>query len=295
MKTVLSIIIVSYNTKDFLRSCLLSLQEQTISTQIIVVDNASSDESCAMVKKEFPEVLLIENKQNSGFSKANNIGVKRATGQYVLFLNPDTIVPKGVLATMVSHMENNAKVGAATCKVALINGELDDACHRGFPTPWNSFCHFFKLSHLFPHSPLFTGYSLSWMDMEKPHEIDACAGAFMLVHREAGEAVSWWDEDYFWYGEDIDFCYRLKEVGWKIYYYPDVSIEHYTGVAGGIKNVSKHITTATKETKERATFARFEAMRIFYRKHYQNRYPRLVTWCVQKGIAFLQRRALRRI
>lgn len=284
----LSIIIVSYDTKDYLKECLHSLlrdQSKKFSYEIIVVDNASKDRTLEMVEKEFPKVILVKNKDNFGFSKANNIGVSRSHGRYVLFLNPDTIIYPNTLDVMISFMDKHEDVGIATCKVIMPNGKLDDSCHRGFPTPWNSFCYFTGLSRVFSHSKLFNGYNLGWKNLNEDHEIDACAGAFMIVCKEAGESLKWWDEDYFWYGEDLDFCYRLKRKGLKIYFVPQVSVLHYKGVSGGIKVISKHLTTADEKTRIRATKERFEAMKIFYKKHYEDIYPRFLSWFVYKGIA----------
>lgn len=286
--TDISIIIVSYNTKVFLQKCLESLcknQPKKYLYEIIVVDNDSKDDSVAMVKAEFPDVHLIENKENLGFSKANNVGIKQSTGRYVLFLNSDTEIEEGTLETMTAFMDMHKEAGAATCAVLMSNGKIDDASHRGFPTPWNAFCHFSGLSKLFPYSMTFNGYNMAWKDLDKVHSIDALAGAFMIVRREAGEKVQWWDEDYFFYGEDLDFCFMLKKHGWKVYYVPTTKILHYKGVSGGIKGVSKEVTTASKETRRRATLARFNAMKIFYTKHYRQIYPGIVTWVVMHAIA----------
>ncbi len=282
----LSIIIVSYNTKDFIRECLKSIKvtSKGFDYEIIVVDNVSSDGTSQMVKEEFPDVITIKSRENLGFSKANNLGVKKSKGRYVLFLNPDTVVYKNALFNMVKFMDEHKEAGAATCKLVMPGGRLDDAAHRGFPNPWNSFSYFSGLSKVFPKSKLFGGYNLGWLDISKTHEIDACAGAFMMVRRQAGEKIGWWDEDYSFYGEDLEFCFRLKEEGWKIYFVPSISILHYKGVSGGIKKVSKRITTANLETKKRVTNWRFDAMRIFYKKHYQNRYPSLLSWVVLGGI-----------
>lgn len=281
----LSIIIVSYNTKDFLFRCLKSVFEnapKAYTWEIIVVDNASTDGSIDVIKSS--KLKIISNEKNVGFSKANNIGVKEAKGRYILFLNSDTVVYPNTLEQMIKFVDAHKEAGAATCKVKLLNGKLDDACHRGFPTLWNSFCHFTGLSRLFIGKKLFGGYNLGWIKLRKIHQIDACAGAFMIVRKEAGVEVGWWDEDYFWYGDDLDFCYRLKEKGWKIYFVPTVSIIHYKGVSGGIKKVSKNLTTADLKTKKLAQKARFEAMRIFYSKHYRDKYPKLLSWIVDKGI-----------
>lgn len=291
----LSVIIVSYNTKNLLRECLRSLFEgntRKMVFEVFVIDNASADDSAEMVRKEFPHVFLIQNKKNMGFSKANNKAVKKAKGTFILFLNPDTIADPRVLEEMVSFMEDHGDAGVVTCKVNLVNGQLDDACHRGFPTPWNALCYFSGLSRLFPRSKFFNGYNIGWENMTAVHEIDACAGAFMMTRREAGEKVGWWDEDYFWYGEDIDFCYRLKHKGWKIFYVPYGSIIHYKGVSGGIKETSKNISKANRETRIRATLARFSAMKIFYEKHYIHIYPKIVTWLVMQGINLKMRFAL---
>lgn len=282
----LSIIIVSYNTKEFLRECIDSIKgtSRGFDYEIIVVDNASSDNSLEMLKIKFPDVIVIKSKNNIGFSKANNLGVKKSRGRYVLFLNPDTVIYKNSLFGIVKFMDEHKEAGAATCKLLMPDGRLDDAIHRGFPNPWNSFSYFSGFSKLFPSSKLFGGYNLGWMDLSKTHEIDACAGAFMMVRRQAGEKIGWWDEDYFFYGEDLEFCFKLKEIGWKIYFVPSVSALHYKGVSGGIKKNSKKITTANLETKKRATNWRFSAMKIFYRKHYQNKYPFILNWLVILGI-----------
>lgn len=289
----LSIIIVSYNTKDLLKECVESIYKTVgdLSFEIIIVDNASGDgtkEEITNPKSQIPNLIYIQNKKNLGFSTANNIGVKKASGRYVLFLNPDIVVYENTLQGMVKFMDGQAQAGAATCKLIMPNGKIDDATHRGFPTPWNSFAHFLGLAKFLGKTKLFGGYNLGFMNLSVTHEIDALAGAFMIVRREAGEQVKWWDEDYFFYGEDLDFCFMLKQKGWKIYYVPGFSVLHYKGVSGGLKKVSKEITTASKETKVRATKARFNAMRIFYKKHYADRYPWIITKLVYLGISLKQ-------
>ena len=282
-----SIIIISYNTKDFLKKCLdavLTHPPKNFGFEVIVVDNNSKDESVALIKKEFSKVLLIENKENYGFSKANNIGVKKAKGRYILFLNSDTEVSVDTFDVMIAFMDAHKDAGAATCKLVMPNGKIDDASHRGFPTPWNALTHFSGIAKLFPNSKRLNGYNLAWIDLDKIHQIEALAGAFMLVRREAGEQAGWWDEQYFFYGEDLDFCYVLKQKGWNIYYVPTTEVLHYKGISGGIKEVSKHHTPASLETQKKATQARFDAMRIFYKKHYKNKYPYFVTWMVMKAI-----------
>ena len=289
-----SIVIISYNTKTLTGECLESIKKNVskkISYEIIVVDNASGDESAEFLRKSFPDVILIANKDNLGFAKANNVGIKKTTGRYVLCLNSDTVVYPGTLEYMVDFMDNHKDAGASTCKLEMPNGEIDDASHRGFPTPWNAITHFSGIAKVFPHSKLFSGYWQGWKDLSKTHEVDVLAGAFMLIRREAGDEAGWWDEDYFFYGEDVDFCYQLGQKGWKIYYVPEVSILHYKGVSGGIKKTSEKITTATKETRRRVTSARFNAMRIFYKKHYDKKYPKFLTWLVMQGIGIKEKMA----
>lgn len=287
----LSIVIVSYNTKDLLKDCIESIYKNSkdLSFEIIVVDNNSSDGSADLVSNNFKDVILIKNSQNLGFSKANNIGIKKTSGDFILFLNSDTLVKENTLRHMLDFMKIHQDVGASTCKLLMPNGKIDDASHRGFPTPWNSFCHFSGLSKILPKTKLFGGYNLTYLDFNKTHEIDALAGAFMLVRRSAGEKVRWWDEDYFFYGEDIDFCFMLKQNNWKIYYVPEVSILHYKGVSGGIKNISKEITTASDKTRKKAQVERFRAMRIFYKKHYEKKYPWIITRLVYLGISLKQK------
>lgn len=295
----LSIIIVSFNTRQLTTECLDSLRKNVskkITYEVIVVDNASKDDSVEYIKKHFPEVKMIASTKNEGFSRANNHGVKISKGRYVLFLNSDTVVYKDSLEKMVEFMDDHLDAGAATCFLEIPTGEVDDAAHRGFPTPWNSLCQFSGLSKIFPHSMFFNGYHMAWRDLKtKPHEIDALAGAFMIVRREAGEDVLWWDEDYFFYGEDLDFCYQLKEKGWKIYFVPEVKVLHYKGMSSGIKEHSKGKSTASIETKRWVTNQRFNAMKIFYKKHYQKKYPSIIRWIVLQAIEIKRGSALNKL
>ena len=347
---LLSIIIVSYNTRELLEKCLNSIvrsltpdagnvkttgqsyasnlkpqassvlksltfdagnvkttgqphassvtpQASSAFYEIIVVDNNSRDDSVEMLenlkfKIENLKLKIIVNNNNTGFAKANNQGIKIAEGKYVLFLNPDTIVFPETLPFMLEFMKKNPAVGVATCRVELVDGKLDEACHRGFPTPWNAFCHFSGLEKLFPHSRLFAGYYLGYLDLNTTHEIDSCVGAFMLVPRLVGEKIGWWDEDYFWYGEDIDFCYRVKKAGFKVMFVPKVKIIHYKGASSGIKKTK---SKADFKTREKAMLASTQAMRIFYQKHYRGKYPKPVEKLVFGGINLLEKARVRKI
>ena len=181
-------------------------------------------------------------------------------------------------------MEGQSQVGVATARLELTSGELDDAAHRGFPTPWRSLTHFSGLGKLFPHSVWLNGYHLGYQNLDIPHEIDACVGAFMCIRRTVGENLNWLDENYFWYGEDLDFCYRVKQAGYKVVFIPTVAVTHHKGVASGIKKHSRELSRADRETKLRATRARFEVMRIFYRKFYAQTYPAWVRFVVLFGV-----------
>ena len=301
-KIDLSIIIVNYNTKDFLKKCLESLYSSiagsSLLVEIIIVDNGSTDGSLQFInslKEKDLNLKIIDNKSNLGFAKANNLAIKKSSGRYVLFLNPDTIVQKETLKIMIEFMDKNPKVGASTCRVELTDGRLDQACHRGFPTVWNSFCYFSGLEKVFPKSKIFAGYSLTYLPLDKTHEIDAGCGAFLIVRQPVGETIGWFDEDYFWYGEDLDFCYRLKQKGWQVMFVPTTKIIHWKGAASGILKHSQKVSSASKETKIKAAKASVKVMRIFFQKHYQDKYPKIVYWLVMVGIKLLEKIRLSKI
>lgn len=274
----LSIIILNYNVKELLLDCLESVfgsKGKLDKWQIIVVDNASTDGSVEEVRKRYQDIEILESKTNLGFAAGNNLGVKIAKAPVILFLNPDTVVAGHAIQKTLEVLLSNPDYGAITCKVELPDGRLDYSCHRGFPTPWNSLAYFTGLADRFPKSKLFSGYTASYLDTEKSHEIDCVTGAFLMVRKVAGEQIGWWDQDYFWNGEDIEFCYSLKEKGWKIYYYPEAKIIHYKGSSakGAKLETIKHGTSA---------------MRIFYKKHYYKRYPPLFRDLVLGGIKLLE-------
>src|SRR3989338_582736 len=285
----LSIIIVAFNSKNLIKECVDSLKKSipnNLTYEILVMDNASTDGSFDYIKKTFKDIEVFQSDINVGFAKANNILIKKSKGDYVLLLNPDTVISDKTIETLVSYLDSHSDVAVVTTKIVLLNGQMDDASHRGFPTPWNAFCHFLGISKLFPNSNLLNGYHLGYKDLDKVHEIDSGVGACLLIRRSAGERVGWLDEDYFWYGEDLDFCFRIKEKGGKIIYIPQVSILHYKGVSSGIKKHSIDLSNVTRETKIKATNARFDVMKIFYKKHYQKRYPWWVKGLILGAIEF---------
>ncbi|MBU2632649.1 glycosyltransferase family 2 protein [Patescibacteria group bacterium] len=305
-KIELSIIILTYNAKAFTLEAVKSIEENYLKEvlegkyEVVIADNASTDGSLDFFneykkKSKIKNLQIVDNGGNIGFSAGNNIGVNHANGKYLLFLNPDTVVYKKTLNYLVDFMENHPEVGASSCKLISQDGNLDINCHRGLPTPWNAFCYFSGIQRIFPKSRLFSGYTQGWKDLDTAHEVDAIEGAFMLVPRSVGEKIKWWDEDYFFYGEDLQFCYNIKKLGYKIYYVGQVSIMHIGGVTSGIKKKSRNITTANIEAKKMLQKERFKSMKIFYRKNYQNTYPNFLFWIINKGINFLEKRALSEI
>lgn len=268
-----SIIIVNYKTPDLTLQTIHSVfSSDTSSTyEVILVDNNSQDGLVEKVKNEYSFILLIENKQNVGFSKANNQGIQLASGRYVLLLNSDTVVRPDTLDVMVTFMDTHPTVGASGCKVVLPNGELDKACRRGFPTPSASFYYAFGFSKLFPNVPRFNQYQLGYLDPDESYPVDCLVGAFMMVRREVIDQVGGLDEEFFMYGEDIDWCYRIKQAGWEIYYYPKTSIIHYKGAS-------------SRRKPFKIVYEFHRAMWLFHRKHYKKKYLPLVNGLVYLGI-----------
>ncbi|MBI5620116.1 glycosyltransferase family 2 protein [Candidatus Gottesmanbacteria bacterium] len=278
----LSIIIVNFNTRDLLIRCLTSVasaQTDGDRWELIVVDNASTDGSVEKIqnsKFKIQNLMIIQNTENLGFAKANNIGIKKSHGKYILLLNSDTEVEKGTIQAMLGFMEAHPEAGAATCKLLLPDGSLDPACHRGFPTPWAALTYFVGLERLFPRSRLFAGYHMGYKDLSQVHEVDAISGAFFLTTRAVIDRVGMLDEDYFMYGEDLDWAFRIKEAGLSILFNPDVSVLHRKKQSG-----RQHQDPAIR----RATDQHFyETMQLFYQKHYAKRYGRLVTQMILLGI-----------
>ncbi len=280
----LSVIVLSYNTKELLRQCLASLTHNSpaLPIKIIVVDNASVDGSPQMVEKEFPQAKLIINKTNVGFAEGNNTGLGEAEGDFILFLNSDTKLEPGALEEAVDFMKTDKKIGALSAKTLLASGKIDPDCHRGFPTPWASITYFLGLEKLFSQSRIFGQYHQFYLGLNQNHEIDAGAGAFMMIRREIIGKVGAWDEKYFFYGEDLDFFYRIKRAGYKVMFYAKPLLIHFKGASSGLRKESKGIST--RENRLKVARASVRAMEIFYRKFYQGKYPAWVTWIVLLGI-----------
>jgi GT2 family glycosyltransferase len=227
-----SIIIVNWNTRDILRGCLWSVYEQTqdISFEVIVVDNASSDDSSTMIKKEFPQVVFIENTENRGFAAANNQGMKIAKGRYVLLLNPDTIVLDGAIQKTTVFADQSPEAAVVGIRNDRPDGSLTKNCFQ-FASVQNLIIYSLGLHRVFANSRFFGRERLSWWDHLTTREVDVVAGCYMLVRRSAIDQVGMMDETYFMYGEEMDWCWRFQQAGWKILYYPDARIIHYGGMS----------------------------------------------------------------
>lgn len=279
----LAVVIVNYNTCELLRDCLASIygSQGHLNFKVVVVDNASSDGSVAMVQAEFPQAELIGSHVNGGFAFANNLGLRRVgfddndppsaqAPRYVLLLNPDTILPPTALADMVTFLDDHPGAGAAGPKLVRLDGSLDLACRRTFPTPVVSFYRRVGFSKLFPRSRTFGRYNMTYVDPDEMIEVDSVVGAFMMVRREAIAQAGLLDETYFMYGEDLDWAYQIKANGWKIYYNPAVTVTHVKRAA------SRHSPQAKIEF--------YRAMDIFYRKFYADSTPFLLHSLVVVGL-----------
>jgi len=274
----LTVVVVSYNVRDLLRDCLNSaLANGGVRFSICVVDNDSPDDSAGMAEREFPQVHLIRN-SNNGYAAGNNLGLryfgfgeKTATlPRYALLLNPDTVVPPDAFAHVVAYMDAHPGAGVLGVKLVRADGSLDLACRRSFPTPEVSLYRFVGLSRLFPRSPRFGRYNMTFLDPDEPAEVDSVAGAFMLVRGEAIAQAGLLDETFWMYGEDLDWAYRIKQRGWKVVYYPAVTV--------------LHLKRSSSAGSARAQYEFQRAMWVFYRKHYRAETPRWLDALVRLGL-----------
>ncbi len=269
----LSVIIVNYNVKYFLEQALLSVRiaSDGIETEVFVVDNNSVDDSVAMVREKFPEVNLIVNKDNVGFSCANNQAIEIATGDYILLLNPDTVVEEGTFRACVKFMDAHPDAGGLGVKMIDGSGNFLPESKRGFPSPAVAFYKAFGLSALFPKSKTFNHYHLGYLDDNETHEIEVLAGAFMLLRKTVLDKIGWLDEAFFMYGEDIDLSYRIVKGGYKNYYFPETTIIHYKG-------------ESTKKGSLNYVRVFYKAMIIFAKKHFQGEQARVFVMMLNLAI-----------
>lgn len=271
----LTVVIVNYNVKHFLEQCLYSVEKamKNVAAEVFVVDNNSVDGSTGMLIHKFPWVKLIANKINLGFSKANNQAMRQAKGEYILLLNPDTVVEEDTFEKVLAFMDAHPGAGGLGVKMIDGKGKFLPESKRGLPTPWVAFHKVFGLSALFKKSKTFGKYHLSYLSNDEVHEIDVLAGAFMLMRKEALDKVGLLDEDYFMYGEDIDLSYRIQKGGYKNYYFPDTTIIHYKG-------------ESTKKGSLNYVRMFYNAMIIFARKHFSKQYAGLFSFFIHLAIYF---------
>lgn len=254
-----SVCIVNWNTKKLLSECIKSINELTsgVAYEIIVVDNASEDGSAHAIKSEFSDCILIECKKNLGFAKANNIAAKRATGRFVLYLNPDTKLVTNALLGMYSYLKRNDDIGAVGSKLLYPSGSIQFTCARTIPTPLNQFCYLAMLNRLFPKSKFFSTIEMGYWDHLTSREIDCLSGACMMVRKDIIDKLNGFDENLFMYAEDVDLCYRVKQAGWKIYYLATEEIIHYEGCS-----------SSQKKEKNFSAIMQKEANSYFMNKHF---------------------------
>lgn len=293
----LDVVIVNYNTKDLLRACLQSVLSSEISfrMRVLVVDNASKDDSVEMVEQEFvplySNLTLIASRHNGGFSYGNNLALRQICplpensnletnklyvgcqpqARYVLLLNPDTVVPPDAFQKMYDFMQTQPEVGVVGPKLVRGNGQLDFACRRSFPTPAVSFYRMLGLSKLFPKNPRFARYNLTYLNPNELAEIDSVCGAFMMIRAEALHQAGLLDETFFMYGEDLDWSFRIKQYGWKVFYNPATTVIHYKGESSKQRSVGAIINF-------------YDAMHVFYKKHYAPQTFFLLNWLIIFGI-----------
>jgi GT2 family glycosyltransferase len=275
LRMKLSVIIVNYNVEYFLEQCLYSVRKASkgIEMDVFVVDNNSVDGSNRMVHEKFPEVILIENKENTGFSHANNQAIRISKSEYVLLLNPDTVVEDDTFQKVIQFMDQHPDAGALGVKMLDGKGKFLPESKRGLPTPMTAFYKIFGLSALFPRSKRFGRYHLGFLDKDKTAEIEIIAGAFMLMRKSVLDQTGLLDEAFFMYGEDIDLSYRITQAGFKNYYFPETRIIHYKG-------------ESTKKSSVNYVFVFYNAMIIFAQKHFSSQRAQTFSILIHIAIYF---------
>ncbi|MCC6690541.1 MAG: glycosyltransferase family 2 protein, partial [Bacteroidia bacterium] len=273
MGVKLSVIIVNYNVEFFLEQCLHSVRAgiKNSFAEVFIVDNNSVDGSVQMVKNKFPEFCLIENKKNTGFAFANNQAIRLSKGEYVLLLNPDTVVEEDTFVKAIEFMDKHVDAGGLGVKMIDGKGRFLPESKRGLPTPSVAFYKVFGLSKLFPKSKLFGRYHLGFLDNNKTSEVDVLAGAFMLLRKSVLDKIGLLDETFFMYGEDIDISYRIIKAGYKNYYFPETRIIHYKG-------------ESTRKSSVNYVFVFYNAMIIFAQKHFSQNHAKLFSFLIHIAI-----------
>ena len=271
----LSVVIVNYNVAYFLEQCLNSVFKalQHIEGEVFVVDNNSIDNSVEIIQQKFPNVRFIQNKENVGFSKANNQAIKQSTGEYILLLNPDTVVEETTFVKTISFFDSHPSAGGLGVRMLDGKGKFLPESKRGLPTPGVAFSKIIGFSRLFPNSKIFNRYHLGYLSEFKTHKVDVLSGAFMMIRKEVIQNIGALDESFFMYGEDIDLSYRIQLAGYDNYYFPETSIIHYKG-------------ESTKKSSVNYVFVFYNAMIIFANKHFSSKHARLFSLLINIAIYF---------
>jgi len=258
----ISICIVSFHARNLLRECLRSIYGtvDSLSFEIIVVDNHSEDGTLEMLKNEFPDVRLLVNDHNTGYTRPNNQAIRESGGRYIVLLNPDTLVKPNAIAELFGFLETHPQVGIVGPKVLNRDGTLQKQCRRSEARPWDSFCYFSGLSRLFPHDRRFAGYLMTYLDENLTHEAEAVSGSCMMIRRQVIEQIGYQDENFFAYQEDTDYCRRARLADWKVFYDPSAQIIHYGGEGGS--NVQPF----------RSIIEWHRSYYLYYRKHFAKDY-----------------------
>lgn len=269
----LSILIVNWNTKDLLRRCLESIRENPAScdTEIIVVDNASSDGSASMVSAEFGDVTLLANSKNTGYAEGNNKGLEITTGDYILLLNPDTEVRPGALDTMLEFLQSHSDAAAVACRLVHPDGRTQSSC-RGFPEPWSILFEYMRLSRLFPKNRRFGTYRMTYFDYSEESEVDQPMASCMMIPAKTFESIGVFDVNFPIYFNDVDWCYRAKSQGKKIYFTPNAEVIH-------------HVGGSTRQVKPAMIVESHKSLKKFYNKHYRKKIPALLYMLIMSAIS----------
>ncbi|TVR68641.1 MAG: glycosyltransferase family 2 protein [Sphaerobacteraceae bacterium] len=279
----ISVVIVNYNTRDLLSHCLERLQASQLDRQlrIFVVDNGSHDGSVDLIHQHYPDVELIVSSRNLGYAAANNLALARIHEDWVLrgkpaddsalLLNTDCFVEPDSLQITADFLDQHPDCGIVGPKLVLRDGSLDLACRRSFPRPINALWKLTGLARLFPDSPRFASYNLTYLDPDQTHEVDSVVGAYMKVRLSAIDQAGLMDDSFFMYGEDLDWAYRIKRQGWSVYYHPATTVLHYKGA------------TSSRQSY-RLIIEFYRAMYLFHRKHYAGEMPAAINCAITAGI-----------
>lgn len=272
----LTIVIVHYNTPDYLERCLQSIEAETrqVEWRVVLVDNASREQHFSPLMQRHPRLECLLNPVNLGFAAGCNRGIRHRPAPFYLLLNPDCVIQEGAIDRVFRFLQERPEAGIVGCRVNNPDGSLQLACRRSIPRPSTAFFRFSQLSRLFPRSRRLARYNLSFIDDHQTHEVEAVSGSFLMFRHQLISQIGLLDESFFLYGEDLDFCYRALQKGWKIYYYPQARIVH-------------HKRRSSSQNVSQSTYHFYQAMELFYRKHFSARASGLEKLVVVSGIRAL--------